>query len=392
MAGIEAAFKRPFQEQIDFFRKKLNLPSERFDDITRAAHDRGFIVAGATRADLLTDLAAAVDRALSRGATLTDFRADFRALVARHGWTGWTGEGSKAGEAWRTKVIWQTNLRTSHAAGRYAQLTSPEGKKAFPYWRYVHDDLARVPRPQHQAWGDMRLTLPVDHPFWQTHFPPNGWGCGCRVVGVPAPGPGDATEAPAGWDQRDEHTGQMPGIDRGWDYAPGAHADTALRQFVSERLITYPPAITRALTKEVGRHVNATDRVEDFVRDVVREATRREPLWQGFVEMPARMAQAVKTDLRGFTIMLPADVVRHVDKHHGHDGRGQRTPTARDYRLLPQALAEGEILPAHPGPDQHERFGVKWRHGDEEYRAIYEVRAGKHNRAITLVSLLVKTK
>lgn len=39
---------------------------------------------------------------------------------------------------------------------------------------------AEHPRLQHKAWDG--LTLPADHPFWQTHYPPNGWRCRCRAV------------------------------------------------------------------------------------------------------------------------------------------------------------------------------------------------------------------
>ena len=105
--------------------------TERWDDITRAAHDRAFIVAGAAKADLLTDLRGAVDQAV-QGGSLGQFRKDFDRIVATRGWTGWTGEGSAAGVAWRTKVIYQTNLLTSHAAGRYRQLTDPDTLDSRP--------------------------------------------------------------------------------------------------------------------------------------------------------------------------------------------------------------------------------------------------------------------
>ena len=26
--------------------------------------------------------------------------------------------------------------------------------------------------------------MPVDHPFWEAHYPPNGWGCKCRVRAI----------------------------------------------------------------------------------------------------------------------------------------------------------------------------------------------------------------
>ena len=233
--ALNASFSRPFPEQLAFFQAKLNLPSQRWDDITHAAHDRAFIVAGAAEADLLQDLRDAVGAAIG-GESIQDFRARFADIVQQHGWHGWTGEGSAAGEAWRTRVIYQTNLATSYAAGRWAQLTDPAFLKIRPYWRYVHADGVMHPRPMHLAWGEMQLTLRYDDPFWQTHFPPNGWGCHCYIVAVRAPAPDAATSPPEGWNIPDPKTGELPGIDKGFGYAPGAHASTPLADLVEQKL------------------------------------------------------------------------------------------------------------------------------------------------------------
>lgn len=241
-------FGTPFAEQLAFFRRKLNLPTERWDDIMRAAHDRAFIVAGAAKADLLQDLRGAVDKAMETG-SLAGFRKDFKALVARNGWTGWTGEGSAKGQAWRTRVIYQTNMATSYAAGRRRQMDDPEFAAARPYWKYVHMEGQRYPRPQHQAWNG--LTLPREHEFWKTHFAPNGWGCRCEIHPVKAPGPGDATRPPAGWKEPDSKTGAPKGIDRGFDYAPGANEATPLQALVDQKLFKLDGAIGRQMLREL---------------------------------------------------------------------------------------------------------------------------------------------
>lgn len=243
---MKFGFNTPFAEQLDFFRQKLNLPSERWDDIQKAAHDRAFIVAGAMKADLVEDLRESIDKAIELGTGIEEFRRDFSKIVQKHGWTGWTGEGSAAGEAWRTRVIYQTNMATSYAAGRYRQLTDPDFVALFPFWRYVHNDGVMHPRPLHQHWGVIRLTLRHDHPFWQTHFPPNGWGCQCRVTPTDAPVDGDATEPPAGWADRND-LGQLSGIDRGFDYAPGASVMKPLKEFIDEKLIRLDAEIGAAM-------------------------------------------------------------------------------------------------------------------------------------------------
>ena len=310
-----AGARQQFQEQIDFFRRKLNLPSETYRDIQRAAHDRAFMVAGAAKADLLHDLRKAVDQAV-QGGSMGEFRKNFAETVAKHGWTGWTGEGSKAGEAWRTRVTYQTNLTTSYAAGRRAQLLDPALLARRPFWRYMHNDSVTHPRPHHKRWGDMRLTLRHDHPFWKTHFCPNGWGCKCRVVAVAAPGADDATAPPEGWDAVDPRTGTLVGIDEGWDYAPGARVDDELRSFVQDKLIDYPPAISTALSRDVTRYINAEELVPDFVRGVLVDKQRTDPLWLGFVERPDWIEEATGAKTSGYTILLPADAPRHIETSH----------------------------------------------------------------------------
>lgn len=384
--------RQQMAEQVDFLRKKLNLPSETWRDIQRGAHDRAFMVAGAMKADLLQDLRSAVDGAV-QGGSIGEFRKQFKAIVQKHGWTGWTGEGTKAGEAWRTRVIYQTNMATSYAAGRRKQLLDPDLLKRRPFWRYIHDDSVTRPRPHHKQWGDMGLTLRHDHPFWRTHFPPNGWGCKCRVVAVRAPGDGDATEPPSDWLASDPQTGAPAGIDEGWDYAPGARADDDLRTFVQDKLITYPPAMSKALTADLNRQINAHDSVTDFVADVLRDRQRREPLWLGFVDEPGRLGQAAGTDVRGFLAVLSPDGPRHVQGSHAFDGKGQRPAKPADYEQLLDVLNTADSV----------RQGDVSRRGNptvlttkaingETFRVVWEVLSGKRNRSLQMTSLVIKTR
>ncbi|TMV09827.1 virion morphogenesis protein [Ruegeria sediminis] len=227
---LATTFRKPFKEQVAAFRLRLGdlVPTARWDDIERDAHDRAFMVAGATRTDLLADLAEAVDKAIADGTGFETFKRDFRAIVAKHGWHGWTGEGTEQGEAWRMRTIYRTNMRVSYMAGRHAQLT--EG--GFKYWIYRHGGSIE-PRLQHLGWD--RLVLEADHEFWRTHYPPNGWGCSCRVVGARSKeaakrrggDPGKALGE--GWQNRDPRTGAPKGVGKGWDYAPGSSVgDTVL--------------------------------------------------------------------------------------------------------------------------------------------------------------------
>lgn len=224
MSGQAEAFGLPFSEAIAFLRQKVRLPTRRFDDLVGAANDRAFMVAGVQADDLLASIQGALVRAQEAGTTLDAFRADLDPLLDR---LGWTSRGAKY-TAWRTRIVYETNLRTAYAAGRQAQML--EMAEDLPIWVYRHSG-SKHPRLQHQAWDGK--ALPWNDAWWQTHSPPNGWGCGCwienmdardlkRIEGKDGPDPSPEVVTRQ---VRDGATGQMVdvpvGVDPGWGYPPG---------------------------------------------------------------------------------------------------------------------------------------------------------------------------
>lgn len=214
-----------FREQIDFFRQKTNLPTASWTAIQHEEHDRAFVVAGAMRDDLLTDFRSAVDKAISQGTTLEEFRKDFDRIVDTHGWT------YNGGRNWRSRVIYETNLRTSYSAGRWAQIQ--EVKVSRPFVRYRHNDAVINARPEHVAWDGM--VLPVDSPWIKLHWTPNGWGCQCYYdslsqadldelgkKGPDTPPPIELRDVPVGMNGPNPRVIKTPaGVDPGFGYAPG---------------------------------------------------------------------------------------------------------------------------------------------------------------------------
>ena len=81
--ALALVLKRPFAEQVAFFRRKLGnlVPTQRWDDLWKSAHDTAFMVAGAQKADLLADLASAVEQAIVDGIGIGEFRKFFDEAV-----------------------------------------------------------------------------------------------------------------------------------------------------------------------------------------------------------------------------------------------------------------------------------------------------------------------
>lgn len=394
MTGITLTigFGTPFNSQIDYLANKIRLPTERANDITRGAHDRAFVVAGASKADLLADLQGAIVKAAESGGGLNEFRKDFKSIVAKQGWSGWTGEGSKEGEAWRTRVIYQTNMATSYAAGRRAQMKEPSYVRFHPFWRYLHSDGVLHPRPQHLAWHG--LTLPQDHPFWDTHFAPNGYGCQCRITSVTQREGEASAEAglgdpPEGWQDINPKTGEPVGIDKGFGYAPGEDVDTPLRQMVQDKLITYPDAISTALSSEINIYINASARPAAFAAEALAKPEKKDVLWLGFADNFDQINLQVSADTKGFLVLLPSEAVRNSDQPQA--GKNQRSPVPADYAQVQKVLSEPDKLKAgNPRNSTPSLIAQKTISG-ENFQAVFEVKNDSKSGALVLRSLSVKS-
>ena len=231
----------------------------------------------------------------------------------------------------RLKTIFRTNLRVSAAAARWERIQ--DHKDRFPYLMYDAVNDSRT-RPQHLEWDG--LILPVDHPFWKTHGPPNGWGCRCilrqlseavmRRRGLEVSEPPEIQTRE--WTNRlTGETRSVPeGIDPGWDYNPGeAHVRRAQRGLIAK---------LESRQLEIGRAVVRNNLgTPDFRRFIRGEATAR-----GGEERAVALIGSDRSRTLGFQDRVRAVRLssESVETHPRFSGFG-----AADWRRVQRILDQG---------------------------------------------------
>lgn len=141
-------------------------------------HALAFTVAGMARDDILAALRDGLTEVIAGKLSREEWLAGARQRLIKAGY--WREEGEKGGiTPSRLQLIFDTNTANAYHGGRWQRLE--ERRETHPYLMYLTKRDHRV-RPEHRAWEG--LILPIDHPFWQTHFPPNGFRCRCAVLGV----------------------------------------------------------------------------------------------------------------------------------------------------------------------------------------------------------------
>lgn len=224
-------------------------PSESHQDVWREEHAVAFAVARAVELDLVADMKEAVREALAEGLPLKEFQKRITPALQDKGWWGKREDGAQLGSPHRLRIIYDTNVRTARAAGQWKRIQ--EAKAALPYLRYRHGNPQR-PRPDHESW-DGRV-LPVDHPFWDYAYPPNGYLCTCWVEQVTRAGakrsgitPDDELDMEP-IEVRNPRTGKttttIRGVDPTFAYNPGKARMEGLKQagVVKRSPKTAPPA------------------------------------------------------------------------------------------------------------------------------------------------------
>ena len=192
---------------IAWWKQRAKLTDAEARALTEGARQRAFYVTGLARRDL-------VQAALENGETLDSFRERITDAIRAEGW-----------HDRRVELIFRTNMQSAYAAGRWKKIQAVKASR--PYLQYV----ARMvrTRPSHAILH--RLVYPVDHEFWKTNYPPNGFRCHCHVVTlssrqVEKRGLTVQKEMPKSGVWKDPKTGyeyfvHFPGADKGFRGNPG---------------------------------------------------------------------------------------------------------------------------------------------------------------------------
>ncbi|ALS61983.1 phage head morphogenesis protein [Pandoraea norimbergensis] len=255
--NLAHAMSLPPQDAIAYFQRKGFAITWDWQELWQEAQAQAFTVAKVTRLDILQDIRDALEKVLAEGKTAAWFGQQLTPVLQAKGWWGrkehvdeHTGEMSQVqlGSPWRLQTIFRANVQTAYMAGRFQrQLENVDDR---PYWKYVAILDSRT-RPSHRALNGK--VFRYDDSFWSSFYPPNGWGCRCRVVALSADDievrgiTVDSSEGRLGTAMRllSEKTGEMREVttyttahpddpfgkrkivispDVGWSYNPGAAA------------------------------------------------------------------------------------------------------------------------------------------------------------------------
>ncbi|WP_081696415.1 phage minor head protein [Thiomicrorhabdus sp. Kp2] len=332
------------KETLKWFKSKGIQPSFNWKDVWQEEHAIAFTVAKATEFDVLEAIKLATQQAISQGQTLAQFQKELKPQLIKLGWWGrqdktdpLTSETYEVqlGSPRRLKVIYRTNLRTARAAGQYER--AQKTKAAMPYLMYELGP-SRNHRDEHVSWS--RIILPIDHPFWQTHYPPNGWGCKCRVRQISAAEAerlGGVSKDPhiQYRDWLNERTGELlqvpQGIDPGWDYNPGI----ARLKSLDEHLYRKSPGLVKHTLQSDIRQQHYQSWLKKVYDDNLRKGR----------SISVAVMQSTVLGFMAKHLKTPQGLVTLDDrllvgkKSQRHDAQGN-SPTYQQWSDLPQLIQQ----------------------------------------------------
>ncbi|QFR32393.1 phage minor head protein [Ancylobacter sp. TS-1] len=271
---VERGFPTP-PEVLDYFRERDLAPHFSWLDVWGEEHAHAFTVAGVLEERILAEFRAAIDQALANGTGFDTFREELQRRLTPLGWWGprrvLDPDGAKVKtvdftQPKRLRTTFWSNVRAARAAGQWDRIQRT--KRALPYILYVRTT-AGDPRPEHLRYAG--IILPVDHPFWRVHFPPNGWGCKCavrqistaqaeRLLGRTPGEDGDVIYRDTPPEERvrvfiNKRTGvrsRVPeGIDPGWHTNPGIGRSRTLGRILQEQLDDTPAELAAIRVQKI---------------------------------------------------------------------------------------------------------------------------------------------
>ncbi|MBB4199063.1 hypothetical protein CCR94_16335 [Rhodoblastus sphagnicola] len=262
-------FKKPPAEVLRFFDSKGVKPSFHYEDFSVEEHAHAFTVAKSAGFDVLGDIKAAVSEAIHNRQDFEEFRKNLRPTLQAKGWWGkaterdpLTGEMKEVqlGSSRRLRTIYWANVNSAYAAGEWERIQRT--KDILPYLEYLISTAVHK-RLEHLEW--VGTILPVDDEWWSEHYPPNGWGCQCRVRQISdweAAKRGvdpDNLDRPQSFGRRphvNKRTGEVRdvpvGVDPAWAGNPGIVRQRGAADFLVGKIDAMTPEMRRIAVEDIA--------------------------------------------------------------------------------------------------------------------------------------------
>jgi SPP1 gp7 family putative phage head morphogenesis protein len=193
-----------FKEAVDFVTaKKVVLPEEYYGSLQQKSRSRAFSIAGIASRDQLQGVLDSLNDVLRKGTTFDE-------------WKKLASTSDLGLPEYRLDNIFRTNMQSAYNAGHWTQQQRVKDKRPFLMYDAIND--SRV-RPSHLALDN--VIKPIDDPFWNVYYPPNGFRCRCSTINLT-----EAQTKARGGVTPDPENGWLP-PDKGWDYN-GADLDEGI--------------------------------------------------------------------------------------------------------------------------------------------------------------------
>ena len=145
--------------------KKVVLPDE-FYSMDLKTRQMATTVSFLSSLEQAESVIKSLNKTLASGGTFNDFQklvADSEIVLPKH----------------YLDNVFRTNIQSAYGHGRWQQQQRNKDKRQYLMYSAIND--SRV-RPAHLALN--RIVLPINHPFWLTHYPPLGFRCRCTCIAL----------------------------------------------------------------------------------------------------------------------------------------------------------------------------------------------------------------
>ncbi len=350
MADADELFTEAPEEVTRYFDSKGLKPSEDWRDFAMHEHAVDFTVARSAGYDVLADIKAALSEHRRTYGDFGSFAEELEPILRKKGWWGKardpkTGKVVQLGSLHRLRTIYWANMSTAFAAGEWERTWRT--RRGLPFLVY-EQSVAEVKRPLHLTW--VGTVLPVEDPWWRTHYPPNGWLCKCRVRQISRAearrlgyDPDQAAPDDGTYRWKNKRTGEVlrvpNGIDPGWQSNPGMTRERNVQQMLAGKLGEMPDAARSAAVQDLAksRLMRAIQGGEFTYRpgDPATRAAGR--ISAPIAALPEEVAGQMDTALRVVNFSV-ADAAKQADRIERLDFGPEH------YTLLQRMLEQGSMF------------------------------------------------